>query len=487
MDVIKVEWMELSRKGKPLPILLIDSVGVGLKKYFTKFHDGKTRINNYRQAFGGRGFPIREWNTFVEMYKNNEEKIIPWMQLWLSKFIKWKKFSEKVNKMNLKNKSNSEIKKLFERYFDLSVQCCTFAYDYKTLSDYYVEEIIDFLKKKTNNPKKINSFLQTVLSLSKPVEMHKEIINLLEIAIKAKKGMKKEEVEKELEKHTKKYAFFGMYIYRGEPLTKKDFKVKLEKLMKKSVLKLEKELKEQKNRFRENKRKTKELIKELRLSKKEKKKVENIRFALDLSMACDELYTYIPFKIRPLLIEISRRFSVSFNQIIEMQGKEILSLFNKPLSEKKLNNINARFEDHALVYKKGKTKVLVGKELQEYSKSYLEELKKIQESIEIQGETAFPGKTKGKVKLIRGVHDLPSFKKGFVLVTGVTLPQYVPAMKKAKAIITDEGGMLSHAAIMSREFKLPCVIGTKIATRALKNNELIEVNATEGIIKRLKK
>ena len=56
-------------------------------------------------------------------------------------------------------------------------------------------------------------------------------------------------------------------------------------------------------------------------------------------------------------------------------------------------------------------------------------------------------------------------------------------MKKAKAIVTDEGGITSHAAVISRELKIPCVIGTKIATKVLKNNDLIEVDADNGIVR----
>ena len=59
----------------------------------------------------------------------------------------------------------------------------------------------------------------------------------------------------------------------------------------------------------------------------------------------------------------------------------------------------------------------------------------------------------------------------------------MPLMKKAKAIVTDEGGITSHAAVISRELKIPCVIGTKIATKVLKNNDLVEVDADNGVVR----
>ena len=77
-------------------------------------------------------------------------------------------------------------------------------------------------------------------------------------------------------------------------------------------------------------------------------------------------------------------------------------------------------------------------------------------------------------------------KKGEILVTEMTSPDYVPAMKKALGIITDEGGLTCHAAIVARELKVPCIIGTKFATEILKNGDLVKMNASSGIVEIIK-
>ena len=69
----------------------------------------------------------------------------------------------------------------------------------------------------------------------------------------------------------------------------------------------------------------------------------------------------------------------------------------------------------------------------------------------------------------------------------MTTPDLMPTIKQAKAIITDEGGLTCHAAIISRELGIPCIIGTKIATKVLKNGDLVEVDAEKGILKILKR
>jgi pyruvate,water dikinase len=82
---------------------------------------------------------------------------------------------------------------------------------------------------------------------------------------------------------------------------------------------------------------------------------------------------------------------------------------------------------------------------------------------------------------------MKGFKPGEILVAIATTPSIVPAMKKAGAILTDEGGLTCHAAIVSRELKVPCVVGLKIVTDTLTNGDEVEVDAVRGIVNILKR
>ena len=100
----------------------------------------------------------------------------------------------------------------------------------------------------------------------------------------------------------------------------------------------------------------------------------------------------------------------------------------------------------------------------------------------ISGRIAHVGVVRGRVVVVRNMADVLKVKKGDILVASMTIPEYVPAMEKAVAFITDEGGILCHAAIVAREMKKPCVIGTGIATKVLKDGDIVEVDANKGII-----
>jgi pyruvate,water dikinase len=100
----------------------------------------------------------------------------------------------------------------------------------------------------------------------------------------------------------------------------------------------------------------------------------------------------------------------------------------------------------------------------------------------LQGQGAAPGTAAGKVVIIRDVKDTGAVKEGDILVTRMTNPDMVPAMRKVAAIVTDEGGMTCHAAIVSRELGTPAVVGTKTATQVLKNGQIITVDGEMGLI-----
>ncbi len=100
----------------------------------------------------------------------------------------------------------------------------------------------------------------------------------------------------------------------------------------------------------------------------------------------------------------------------------------------------------------------------------------------LRGETASAGVASGKVKIVQDPSELSKVQKGNILVARMTMPDYVPAMQRAAAIITDEGGMTSHAAIVSREMGTPCIVGTEHATDVLKDNQIVTVHASRGIV-----
>jgi len=100
----------------------------------------------------------------------------------------------------------------------------------------------------------------------------------------------------------------------------------------------------------------------------------------------------------------------------------------------------------------------------------------------VKGLPASPGVAAGKVHVIPSVEQVKEFQAGEILVTEMTAPDWVPAMKKAKAIVADSGGMTCHAAIVSRELGIPCIVGSKNGTQLLKSGMDVTVDAKRGVV-----
>ncbi len=100
----------------------------------------------------------------------------------------------------------------------------------------------------------------------------------------------------------------------------------------------------------------------------------------------------------------------------------------------------------------------------------------------VRGLGAAPGSASGSVRLLADPHDTGAFVEGDVLVTHMTTPDWVPLMRRAAAIVTDSGGMTCHAAIVSRELGIPCIVGAGDATKRLRDGELVTVDATHGTV-----
>lgn len=118
----------------------------------------------------------------------------------------------------------------------------------------------------------------------------------------------------------------------------------------------------------------------------------------------------------------------------------------------------------------------------------IEPLIKVQQNTDVtqvKGMTAFAGVVCGTVKIVHRVDELDKVKAGDILVTQMTFPSFITAMQRAVAFVTDEGGITCHAAIVAREMKKPCITGTKIATKVFKDGDLIEVDAKNGIARKI--
>ena len=177
---------------------------------------------------------------------------------------------------------------------------------------------------------------------------------------------------------------------------------------------------------------------------------------------------------------LANKHSISINQALTLRKEEFISSLKGRKPDIEL--INQRLNGFILLKRNNKWLCLSGERYKEWKKKI-----KGTQSSKIQGQVAYKGKARGRVIIFQGWTGTIKVPKGSIFVTGMTNPQMVPYLRNASAIVTDEGGLTCHAAIVSREFKIPCIVGTGNATQILKDGDLVEVDAGKGVVKIIKR
>ena len=192
--------------------------------------------------------------------------------------------------------------------------------------------------------------------------------------------------------------------------------------------------------------------------------------------------------VNRLVKKISSQFKMPFDTVMSYSTKELPDLFDGKLVEDSI--IKARQKAYFSSTVSGSVESVYGDEAEEVINSFAPPA---ETEYYLKGITANKGKATGNVKIFRvdpskfeeTYKFIDSMKQGEILVAETTTPEIMVACKKAGAIITNQGGMMSHAAIVSRELNIPCVVGIGNATEVLKDGDLVEVDADKGIVRRL--
>ena len=299
--------------------------------------------------------------------------------------------------------------------------------------------------------------------------------DLLRAAEKVKKGI---DVSEDLKAITDKYSYFSILNMDEEPFKPEYFKSEIDKLVQNdpSATLAQMLRDEEANQ---------------KLCVEVKGKLIANPDALRLVDACKKVAFYREYRndlrqesyfyARALFIEIAKRANISISDFIFAIREEIFAFLNEGTAPNS-NVLVSRRDISAIVsdYKTNQVKYLFNKE--EVLEVWPKEVVDI-ETKELKGVIAYQGKVTGPVRIIFDVTAQgPSFKEGEILVATTTNLTFIPLMSKASAIVTDEGGLLTHTAIVARELKKVAIVGTKIATKVLKDGQIIEVDAEKGIV-----
>ncbi len=370
-------------------------------------------------------------------------------------------FAKKVAKLNLRNKDSKELIEIYSKYQRLCVRYTLFIWAAYFLNDFCAERARQLIQKKLKDQDP-HTYVDAIFS-----PLKKAAILELTRTVSAKDPLTKKEIKLLFEK----YKWIPCLDLHNQPWTFEEFK---------------EHLKDFKKKERKQEMTYKQALENLAVNKEEKKILDNAKlFAYFKDLRDDFRRQGIFYIQNSLFKELANRLSTNIRDMAYLQENEIVKCLEKGIGCDK-NLIEERKKGFVIFYDSNKKIICIsGHEI----KNALIKLELIKEEskADLRGTPASKGIAKGKVAIVKGVKDLPNVQKGDILVAITTHPDYVPAMQKAVAIVTDEGGVTSHAAIVSRELGIPCIVGTKTATNILQNGDFIEANGNTGLARILKK
>lgn len=392
-------------------------------------------------------------------------------------------------KGNFKDRSLRELARLFDIYYNIYLT----AYHPMVLAIYAsdLQEIFEWELSKITNRKDIMKYSALLLTPTRLTTVQKEEQIFYEIrklfreqkCRNIKKEfmifVKKVDVQNKLNKLVDRYGSFHME-YIGEAWSKKDYTEHIWKTIE-ELNGLEDEI-SPKDRLEQIIKEQREFFEKYNCSDFFKKLVFSMQeflIVLDYTKADVVEGLYLS---RTLLEEISRLLCVdSWIDVRFLTPHEIKNCLISG-SKPDYSLINERKKNFVILFENEKINVYQGQKAKELIDKLVvsEDLSKVDD---LKGLVTYPGKVQGYVQIVTSAKDLAKFKLGSILVTKDTSTELTSIIKKSKAIVADYGGLLSHTGIVSREFKIPCIVQTKNATKVLKDGDLIEVDANTGVIK----
>jgi len=399
---------------------------------------------------------------------------------------KLKKYSMKLKPELLYKLSNKELLKIYQDLDKIHTDLYSWGW-LPNAVDIFQNDFTNFLKqllRKKLDENQINQALMVLTVSDKKSILQKEHESFLNLVLISQTNHGK--LKAVINNHLKKY-FYLKFLWLGNDGVY-DYNYYVNEINKfiKSGERARELLKKEEKIFKEALRQRKKIIKKIKLSKKE----VNL-FDIYANFAVTKAYRrdaqiYWSYKSDFLLSEFAKRFNLPKKLIYFLLPNEIENLLRNKISVKQLKKeLIKRYKFMVYYTVKGKEKIITGASARQIAKVLDKEEKS--DIKELVGQTACMGKAKGRVKIINSASDMKKMEKGDILVSIATNPDIVTAMKIAAAIITEQGGITSHAAIVSRELRIPCIIGTKVATKVLHDGNIIEVDADKGTVKIINK
>ncbi|MFA6446149.1 MAG: PEP-utilizing enzyme, partial [Candidatus Paceibacterota bacterium] len=386
-------------------------------------------------------------------------------------------FCINLEKLDFSKVSKEELLLYWDKYLSMLYEVGAYVI-FPLFAEQYLETKLKEEIKKMFPVEEAEKVFQVLTTSIKSGVIQKEEDSLLRMAVKVVKNIP---IDVDIENHLREFAWIKNNKFDGNFYSKQEVSERVHSLTNDNP---EQKLKEYLSKIAKS-RDNFELYKKSFVDNMEILSIiDTLQEAIYFRSWRTERYYRNAYFLQSFFYETSKRLGLSVaSDIFNLKADEIVDGLKNGLKVD-LQTIKDRSESYVLYSNFDQVCIFSGIEAGLIKK--MVKLNDTGQESQIKGMVAYAGKVSGPVRVILSVKELDRVQNGDVLVTSSTTPNFVPILKKVVAIVTEEGGVLSHASIISRELHIPCIIGARTATKVLKDGDIVEVDAEMGVVRIIK-
>ena len=406
-------------------------------------------------------------------------------------------FLKKNNKPSaLKKISNKKLSALHEEYEKRYKQVYSHYFPILSVENYFFGYLGDYIKQREPSPAAAAHKIGSLITEPRAMWNRLETADALELSLKISKNKKwlacfkkralSEAVErvkqdsklnKLINQHAKKWFWitrdyddpileFEDFVERAQNHLKGNPKQKLEKMQKED---------------KQYKQDISDIIKKLKIDKKHARLFQTMREGIYYKELRKSIVSQTLYYYDPILKEIARRAGLTLRQARHLKTSEVRPLLAKRIDM--CHELNGRIKLSVFHAIRGQTIIYIGKQAKEYYDYFVKVDKKVRE---LYGAGVSAGVARGRAKIVINPDAFHKVKKGDIIITLQATPIFTRVLSISAGLVCDGGpGITSHPATLAREAGIPGIIGARMATKILKDGDMVEVDGNQGVMRRL--
>jgi phosphohistidine swiveling domain-containing protein len=488
-DYFKTELVKMGRWAAP-PLDSETWHAEPTSRYFRKaFGLGKgllaihTANPDFQHMYTPKFYFKRLYNQIDQINRKDWRSLEKILKKFYSQVEQGRKLVSKAGRLKLENLSNEKLISIYKNNRDWVHRITIYDQFGWLAEEYWMPKMKKILCEKLGLVEGLDEYNQVLFALSKPEKISttlRERREFIQNVTRIKE--KKTNLIKAAKVLAEKFGWMPVFTY-GDPWTARHYQTEFKQGLKEDLSDCKKELKRLRNYSEDRNKEFARIVRQYKMRPKDSQVFIDFGLALDARNEAEYFVSFAGFYLIPIYREISRRLKLPIPQMRFLLEEEVCRGLLGKIDVQETVKKKGKFVGWGFDREMNKREIFSPADSEKLFRFVEKHVQNVQGDDETKGMCASSGRARGRIKILHRPEENFKVNAGDVLITHATTVDYLPAMKRTAAIITEVGGLTCHAAVVSREFGIPCIVALKNAMKNFKDGDLVEVDANKGIVR----